>query len=179
MNDIVLYTDCDGVYFNTIDVALEIMKELGCDMSSRQEIDYYFKYVIDWDVVFERAHEINNAFDDVRALKASGLFKDIKILTGLSGGYTEERRKRLIFGENLPGYQVITVQYGIPKALVIPNVRRSMLVDDEKRNCIKFEHYGGTAILFHPNKIDLENNIVTSMLDIPNTSGYKKLIKTR
>ena len=179
MNRPVLYNDCDGVIFDTIDVALEMMRELGCDMTNRHEIDYYFRKVIDWEEIFRRSRVINNAIDKIQILKDSYDFEDVRILTSLSGGNNEEKLKRTIFGEQLPGVKVITVQYGIPKAVVIPDVYKSVLVDDEKRNCLKWEQHGGTAILFSREVMDLKHNVVNDLLDIPYTKGYKKLIKTR
>lgn len=174
-----LYCDCDGVLFNTIDVAYDMMRELGCDMHNRHEINYYFKKVVDWNEIFRRSSIINNSIEKVQILKDSYAFKDVKILTCLSGNSEEERLKRMIFGELLPGINVITVQYGIPKALVIPNLKESILVDDEKRNCLKWAQYGGVAILFSREVIDLKNNIINDLLDIPYSKGYKSLVKTR
>lgn len=173
------YNDCDGVLFDTIDVALDMMKEQGCNMADGKEVDYYFRKVIDWNEVFRRAREINNGVEKFKILSESGYFNESMILTGLSGNDHEERLKRFIFGERLPGVRVITVQYGIPKALVISQPERGLLVDDEKRNCIKWEQYGGTAVLFSKEIMDLKNNIVNDIIDIPYTEGYKKLVKTR
>lgn len=174
-----LYNDCDGVLFDTIDVALDMMRELGCNMEDRGDIDYYFRKVIDWNEVFNRAKVINNGIEKFKILKESGYFEDGAILTGLSGNDHEERLKRIIFGESLPGVRVITVQYGIPKALAVPHPERGLLIDDEKRNCDKWEKYGGSAILFSKEKMDVKHNIVNDLLDVPYTKGYKRLIKTR
>lgn len=175
----ILYCDCDGVIFDTINVAFDMMRELGCNMEDRAEIDYYFRRIIDWRDVFKRAKVINNAIEKINILREGYDFKDVIILTSLSGNYHEEGLKREIFSENLPGIKVITVQYGIPKPLVVQNTERHILVDDEKRNCNKWEKHNGTAILFSREIMDLKNNVVNDLLDIPYTKGYKKLIKTR
>ena len=175
----ILYCDCDGVIFDTIDVAFDMMREYGCDIKNRNEVDYYFRRVIDWREIFKRAKIINNAIEKIRILKESYDFDDTLILTSLSGNYYEEGLKRKIFGEKLPEVKVITVQYGIPKALVVNNIERSILVDDEKRNCNKWEMNKGTPILFSRTNIDLKNDVINDLLDIPYTDGYKKLIKTR
>ncbi len=174
-----LYNDCDGVLFNTIDVAFDMMKEQGCNMADKREIDYYFRIVIDWNEVFRRAHVINDGIEKIKMLIASGYFKDAAILTGLSGNDHEEKIKRFIFGEQLPGTKVITVQYGIPKALVIPKPEVSLLVDDEERNCVSWNKYGGKAILFSNKINDFDNNIINDLSYLPDTEGYKSLVKTR
>ncbi len=174
-----LYCDCDGVLYDTIDVSFDMMREIGCNMHDPNEIDYYFHRVIDWNEVFRRAHVINNGIEKLKILKDSGYFQNVEILTGLCGNDQEERLKRFVFGETIPEVRVITVQYGIPKALAIPKPEISILVDDEKRNCFKWEKYDGTAVLFSREVMDLKNNIVNDLLDVPYTDGYKKLIKTR
>ena len=175
----ILYCDCDGVIFDTIDVAFDMMRELGCDMHNRADIDRYFRQIIDWRDVFKRAHVINNAIEKLNILKDGYDFDDVRILTSLSGNIYEEGLKREIFGNCLPGTKIITVQYGVPKPLVVRNTENHILVDDEKRNCNRWEKYNGTAILFSRENMDLENNVINDLLDVPYTEGYKKLIKTR
>ena len=175
-----LYSDCDGVLFNSIDIAYEIMRELGCNMQDRNEIDYFFRKVIDWNYVFKRAQIINGGINKLKILKESGLFEDVKILTAISGNYSEEGIKRELFADCAPGIDVITVQYGLVKASVVPNPQFNMLVDDEPRYCKAWNRYGkeDTAVLFVPSQSNVDENIVNDLLDIPNTKAYKKLIKT-
>ena len=59
----ILYSDCDGVLFNTIDVAYEYMKNNGCNMKDRKEIDYFFRKVIDWHKLFKNATMINDSIN--------------------------------------------------------------------------------------------------------------------
>jgi len=173
----ILYCDCDGVIFNTIETAFQIMERKGCDMSNPNEIDYYFRRIIDWREVFANSKIINNAIDKIRLLKDSDLFSDVIILTKLSGNYYEEGLKRDIFRECLPDVKVITLQYGLTKALVV-NPKGNVLIDDELRNCNNWKNYDGIAVLFDLEANDLENDIVNDLLDIPNTIGVKKLFKT-
>jgi hypothetical protein len=175
----ILYSDCDGVLINSIDVSYDMMIEMGCDMNNRNEVDYFFRKVIDWNEVFRRVQIINDGPEKLKILKESGLFKDVVIATGICGNYSEEGLKRIFFGDILPGMRVITIQYGIPKALAVPKAYESILVDDEPRNGVKWEKYGGEAVLFIPNHSNLEKNIISDILDVPNTQAYKKLIKTR
>ena len=175
----ILYCDCDGVIFNTIDIGFQLMEQKGCDMNNHDEIDRYFREELDWREIFEYAVEINNSIEYLEELRKSGYFKKVFIHTGLSGSYFEEGTKRDIFSIRLPKIKVITSQRGLPKALVVRDPVGNILVDDELKNCLNWEKYGGTAIIFSQQGMDLEHNRIDNLLDIPNTYGYKKLIKTR
>ena len=173
----ILYCDCDGVILNTIDVAFNMMRELGYDIENKKQINDFFKNEIEWIDVFDRAKVINNSIDKIKLLKESSIFSDIIILTKLSGGYDEERLKRDLFRECLPDIRVITLQFGIQKATIV-NARNNVLIDDEKNNCINWKDNNGTAVLFSSDS-DFKNNIVNDLMDIPKTQGVKKLLKTR
>ncbi len=175
--DTVLYIDCDGVIFDTINEAYRMMDEIGLDRNNHSEVDTFFKNV-DWHMLFKRSRELNDAINKIKILKSSNLYKDVVILTKLSGNYYEEGIKREIFNELLPEIRVITLQRSIPKdSVVIPN--GNILVDDEVKNVNSWNNAGGIGISFHQEIVDLENNIINDLLDIINTDKYKKLIKTR
>lgn len=179
MGKLILNVDCDGVLYDTISVALELMRELGCDMTNKYEIDYYFKKIIDWNELFKRASVINSGIEKVKILKNGDYFDEVNIVTGICSSNNEERIKREIFHAQLPDIKVITVQYGISKALVVPHPESSIFVDDEKRNCINIKKYGGMPILFTRDKMDVNHDIINDILAVPYTKSYKKLIKTR
>ena len=172
------YCDCDGVILNTIEVAFQIMRENGCNMADRNAVDYYFRRIIDWNEVFEKATFINNSIEHLKRLKQDNIFKDICVLTKLSGADHEERLKRDLFKEVLPDFRVITLQYGLTKGLVVP-ARGNILLDDEIGNCHKWRKQDGIAILFAPYMRNLEEDIISNMSDLTSTSGVKKLLKTR
>ena len=174
----ILYCDCDGVIFNTIDVAFDIMRNLGCNMDNRDKIDQYFRTLIDWEEVFEKATVLNDSIEKIKLLKESNIFNDIIILTKLSGGYHEERLKREIFGDYLPGTKIITLQYGISKSSVV-SAKDNILVDDEKRNCDNWKQNEGVSVLFSRDNRNLKHNVVDDLMDITNAKGVKKLLKTR
>ena len=174
----IFYCDCDGVILNTIEVAFNIMKEHGCNISNRKEVDYYFKRLIDWNEIFANARFINNSIEQIKRLREQDFFDDIVILTKLSGSIDEERLKRDLFKEVLPDVKVITLQYGLNKALVVPS-KDNILLDDEINNCKQWEKEDGIAILFSPYMNSYDANIVSSISDVPNTKEVKKLIKTR
>ena len=174
----IFYCDCDGVILNTIEVAFSIMRENGCDMSNRQEIDLFFKRLIDWNEVFDKASFINDSVEQLKSIKDEDIFKDVVILTKLSGGYDEERLKRDLFNEVLPGFKVITLQYGLAKGLVVP-ASGNILLDDEIGNCNQWNSVNGTAILFAPYMRNPKKNIINDLSELTSTSGVKKLLKTR
>lgn len=175
--DTILYLDCDGVIFDTINEAYRMMEEIGLNRNNHSEVDLFFKNV-DWNLLFERSKELNNAIEKIQFLKNSNIFKEIIILTKLSGNYYEEGIKRKIFSDLLPDIRIITLQRSITKdSVVIAN--GNILVDDEKKNIDSWNNSGGVGISFHQEIIDLENNIINDLLDIINTDSYKKLIKTR
>ena len=175
----ILYCDCDGVIFNTIETAFRMMERDGCDMNDKNQIDLFFRKKIDWQEVFDQSTIINDAINKLKMLKESDLFSDIIILTRLSGCNEEERIKRELFSDYLPGTRIITLQFGLYKASIVANPEKHILIDDEKRNCDNWQNNDGTAILFSLKEPDLDNNIVNDLMDIPNTNGVKKLLKTR
>ncbi len=178
MDKPIFYCDCDGVILNTIEVAFNIMKENGCDISNRKEVDYYFKKIIDWNEIFSKAKYINNSIEQIKLLKEQDIFKDIIILTKLSGSIDEERLKRDLFKEVLPDIRVITLQYGLNKSLVVPS-KGNILLDDEINNCKEWKKEKGIAILFSPYMSSYGSNVISNISDVPYTKEVKKLIKTR
>ena len=113
MNSI-LYIDCDGVIFNTIEEAYRMMDEMNIDRNNKTNVNFFFKNV-DWKTLFERACELNNAIEKIKLIKESNYYKDVIILTKLSGNYYEEGIKRAIFDALLPNVQVITLQFDLKK----------------------------------------------------------------
>lgn len=172
----ILYSDCDGVLYNTIDTAFEIMRQNGVNMNSHDAIDKFFRYNLDWDEVFKKSDVINNAIEKLKILKCSKLFSDIIILTRLSGNPKEERVKREVFSFDLPGIRVITLDFGLSKAEVV-NAENNILIDDEIKNTIPWQKANGGAILFKKDVCDLENDIIGDLLDIPKTKCLQKILK--
>ncbi len=174
----ILYSDCDGVLYDTIDTAFLIMRENGVDMNNKQEIDYFFRHRLDWDYVFKKAEIINGAIDKLKTLKEMGYFSDVIILTRLSGNKNEEQIKKDIFGIALPNTKLITLEFELSKAEVV-DARGNVLVDDEMKNIMPWKNANGCAILFKKDAYDLENDIVNDLLDIPNTKSVKRILKVR
>ena len=174
----IVYVDCDGTTYDTIPVAFEMMKAMGCNMNDQLEKNYYFREVLDWREIFRYAKPINNSTERIMELKESGLFEDVKALTALCGAKYEESCKYERYGIDLPGIEVITVSMYVPKSSVI-NPRNSILVDDSWRNCIDIIKHGGVGIRFVEGHCNLKQNIINDLGDIPETEGVKRLIRTR
>ena len=178
MNKPILYCDCDGVIFNTIEVAFNIMREKGYDVNNQNQRNQFFQHEVEWVDIFDKAKVINDSINKLRYIKESGFFDDVIILTKLSGGYDEERLKRDIFKDLLPEFRVVTLQYGLDKGLVVP-ARGNILIDDEVRNCQKWGNQNGTPVLFTEYMSDLEKDIIDDLEDVHFTNGVKELLKTR
>ena len=65
MNKPILYCDCDGVIFNTIDVAFQMMKEKGYDINDATQRNAFFQYEVNWNNVFDQAVVINNSVEKI------------------------------------------------------------------------------------------------------------------
>lgn len=176
MNNI-LYIDCDGVIFNTIETAFKMMKENNIDITDNRKVDYFFRST-SWELLLENSIIINDAINKIKLLKGKQIYKDVIILTKLSGNYTEERLKRETFSLLLPNTKVITLPRNYDKALVVSSMN-NILVDDEEKNVISWNNHGGTGIRFMKDLIDFENDIINDLDDIENTNGVKLLRKTR
>lgn len=174
----ILYCDCDGVILNTIEIAFDMMSEAGYDINDEFQRNYYFKHIVNWQDIFDRVTVINDSIEKIKLLKEKNVFSDIVVLTRLSGKYNEERLKRDLFKEYLPDTRVITIQFDIEKASVV-KASNNILIDDEIRNCNNWRNNNGIAILFSEDSKDLRHNVINDLMDIPNTKGVKKLLKTR
>lgn len=176
MNKPILYSDFDGVIYDTIAVAFKMMEEANIDINDRKARDKFFRYIIDYAKLYRNSTIINDAVNKLMTIKESNIFSDVIILTKLSGNYYEEGIKRNFLQTVLPEIKVITMQYDLNKAtVVIPDGH--ILIDDEKRNCRQWNDANGVAILFRKEISDLQNNIINDLDDLVNTESVKRLIK--
>lgn len=173
----ILYIDCDGVIFNTIETAFNMMRENNIDITNGKLIDNFFRNTR-WDILLEKSIIINDAINKIMEISDKQVYKDVIILTKLSGNYYEEGLKRETFGLLLPNTKVITLPRHYDKALVVSSVN-NILVDDEEKNIISWNKHGGIGIKFTKDNVDLENNIINDLNDIENTKNVKLLRKTR
>ncbi len=178
MIDTILYLDCDGVIFNTMETSFNMMKELGLDSKKCEDLDYFFIHVIDWNYLIYKSGIINNAILKIRTIKEKNIFKDVKILTKLSGNLGEELVKRRLFSKLLPDIEVITLPFKEHKDEIVDPVG-NILVEDNLSNFDRWENAHGVAVLFKPDEFNYESNIICDLMDISKTNAVKKLIKTR
>ena len=172
----ILYIDCDGVIFNTMETAFNMMKINNIDINDGKIVDNFFKNV-SWDILLENSIVINDAINKIIELSSKNIYKDVIILTKLSGNYYEEGLKRKTFALLLPNTKVITLPRNYDKALIV-NSTNNILVDDEEKNIISWNNYGGIGIRFTKDNVDLENDIINDLNDIENTKKVKSLRKT-
>lgn len=176
MSKPILYSDFDGVIFDTIDVAYRMMKEKKIDIHDTKARNEFFQYILNYLELYMNATIIKDAANKLISFKKSDIFSDVIILTKLSGNYEEEGIKRNFLNEILPCIRVITLQFDLRKSSVV-NPVGNILVDDEEKNCLQWNIDGGEAILFNKKILDLENNIINDLSDLTNTKGVKKLIR--
>lgn len=175
--DVILYLDCDGVIFDTIDTAFKEMVDNNVNLSNHDEIDNYFKK-INWVNLMQKSEIINNSIDKIKEIEKSKLYKEIIILTKLSGSYYEEKVKRDTFNILLPKINIITLPRSYDKALVV-NPKNHILVDDEDKNIHSWNNNGGIGIKFTKSISNPGIDIINDLNDIENTKGVKLLRKTR
>ena len=177
MSKPILYIDFDGVILNTIEVVREMLRRDGCDADNWWEINRYFRRKDIWLEVFEKATIINDAINQIKKVMELGIFSEVIILTKITNVFDEERLKRDLLNQVLPGVRVITLQNGLNKALVV-KAKGNVLVDDEPYNCVDWEKEDGIAISFSQFVSNLEENVINYISDVINTSAVKKLLKT-
>lgn len=177
MNNVILYIDCDGVIFDTINTAYRMMDEIGLDRHKREEADFFFQ-TVDWNVLIYEAGVLNNAIRKIKYIITNNIFSEVKVLTKLSGNPDEERIKRIILGKLLPDVEIITLEIYEHKDEKV-HAKGNVLVDDDTKNYERWNNASGIGVHYIQNVSDLENNIISDLLDIPNTKGVKTLLKRR
>lgn len=144
------YIDFDGVVLDSEERMLERKECLGFyDHKNKEEFIKYFEYTnyfpTEWDYIIRNAKPINDSVEIIKQLEK--LKKKIAILTKI---HTLHEMKVKI--EDLRENRKITcpvffVPPGIKKhEIVIPNGQ--LLVDDSKKNIIRWEENGGVGIIF-------------------------------
>ncbi len=176
LEKVILYLDCDGVIFDTINAAFRLMKKEGIDIHNHHQVNYFFIHFIDWNQLFEDAGIINGAREKINNIVESRIFKEVVILTKLSGSYHEERIKRGILNELFPSIRIITLDYSLSKSGVVL-AEGNILVDDEEKNILSWRNAHGIGIHFIQGLTDLPNDIISDLLSICDTNSVKKLVK--
>ena len=176
-NDVILYLDCDGVILNTIDEAYNLMLEIGLDISDSTIVHDFFVNT-DWNMLIKRAGVINDSINKIKRIIQSKMFKDVIILTKISGNLYEEGIKRAFFHDVLPGVRVITVNFNDNKDEVVDPIN-NILVEDSVSNAQRWNLAGGIGILFVKQNPDYQHDIIDDLECLIEASSVKRLLKTR
>lgn len=175
MNDVILYLDCDGVILDTIDEAYRMMEEVGLD-SKNKELVHKFFLNVDWNLLVLRAGILKDAVNKIKKIRESNLFKDIIILTKISGNLYEEEVKRNLFGELLPEIEIITVKFNDNKDEVV-NPKNNILVEDTLNNAIRWRNAGGIGLYFVKENPNYMYDEIADLSEINKTVGVQKVLK--
>lgn len=139
-----LYIDFDGVLVDTINETYKTLKELGISLNDTEKVNKFYRE-LDWNKLLLNTTEINNAFENIRLLQESGVYR-VSILTTVHS--CDEMRAKVSFikSKNL-NINVICVPKGIEKCDVV-DPRYSILVDDFGGNLKTWIEKGGIGIKF-------------------------------
>ena len=140
-----LYIDCDGVIFNTIEIAFLEMKELGVDIKDQDAITNYFKEC-DWDKLITLGGTINDSIEKIKIIIEENSFNYVAVATHRCS-YIEGVIKTNRFKELIPHLKIITIPKKIGKHFAIP-ANGNLLIDDALDKIIDWTNHGGIGILF-------------------------------
>lgn len=159
------FIDFDGVILDSEDKMLERKYNLGfCDHKSEEEFDKYFEYTNihpeEWEYIIRNAKSINNSVEIIKELESSK--RKIAILTKIHT-LQEMKVKIEVLREDLKIFcPVIFVPPGIKKhQVIIPNGQ--LLIDDSKKNIIRWKENGGKGLIFDTSIENDTNDKVKSL----------------
>lgn len=139
-----VYIDFDGVMVDTINDTYKMMDDLGISLSDTPKVHKFYRE-LDWDSILSNTKEINDAFENVELLKASGLYRP-HILTKVHS--CNEMRAKVSFVRNKnKTIDVICVPKGIEKSDIV-DPRNSILIDDYGGNLKSWIENEGIGIKF-------------------------------
>lgn len=172
----ILYLDCDGVIFNTIQEGYNMMQEINMDIHNRAHANFFFQ-TVDWNVLIYRAGILKNSILKIKNIINSNEYRDVIIVTKLSGNEYEEKIKRIILGKLLPNTKVITLKINENKDEVVDSIN-NILVDDDINNTLRFRKKGiGLHFVSHNPNYELDE--IDDLDNIQETASVKRLLKTR
>lgn len=143
-----VYIDFDGVMVDTINDTYKMMDDLGISLSDTPKVHKFYKE-LDWDNVLSNTKEINDAFENIELLKASGLYRP-HILTTVHS-CNEMRAKVSFVRSKNKTINVICVPKGIEKCDMV-DPKKSILVDDYGGNLKSWIENEGLGIKFSEEK---------------------------
>ncbi len=152
----ILLADFDGVYVDSQERFLEVMKE-------ETAFDLWMEYLtsIDWKSFLRECEEYVNATDTFLQLQELGILKGF--ITRIHS-FNEGREKSKFIRSNgliVPIYYVLPKQ---PKSVVYIPDKSTILLDDNYDNALDWEDNGGRSIIFDHNS-KIENKKLIKKLD--------------
>lgn len=132
MENRILYLDCDGVILNTMDEALLMMKSLNMNVDDPKEVNHFFINV-NWKFLVYHAGMIDDSIEKIIKIEEKKYYRDVVILTKLSGNKYEEEIKKTLFNRLLPNIKVITLKLWENKDEIV-NPVGNILIDDSISN---------------------------------------------
>lgn len=167
----VLYLDCDGVILDTIEACYKLMRDEGLNDKDKNIVHEYFLNV-DWNYLIYRAGVLNNSIINIKNIIESNKFKDVIILTKISGNLGEEKCKRILFSKLLPDVKVLAVPYDMNKNDFV-DPRGNVLVDDEMKNVLNWIYAGGIGIYYVRNNPNYELNEIDNLKNLNKTKRLR------
>ena len=164
-----LYIDCDGVIFNTINIAFLEMKKIGVDLTNDDAITNYFRNC-NWSKLIDEGGTINDSIEKIKIMIEEGCFDYIAVATHRCS-YNEGLVKTNKFKELIPSLKIITIPKRIGKHHAIP-VQNNILIDDALDKIINWVNHGGIGIYFrtdvnkliYPGEVNNDNYFITNDL---------------
>lgn len=141
-----LYIDFDGVLVDTINETYKMIADLGISLSDTERVNKFYRE-LDWNTVLLNTKEINDAFENIRLLEESGIYKPC-ILTTVHSCNEMKAKVSFIRSKN-KSINIICVPKGIEKCDMV-DPRNSILIDDYGGNLKTWIESDGIGIKFSP-----------------------------
>lgn len=139
-----LYIDFDGVICDTIDITYNMIRDKKIDLKDEKACLKFYEN-LDWKVVLDRCHVINDGMNCIQKLLDSGKF-NIAILTHVNS-INEIIQKVKFIRNYFPDLTIIPVPKAISKTQMI-GTKGAILVDDYVHNLDEWKSEGGIGVRF-------------------------------
>lgn len=153
-----LYIDFDGVIVDTIRVTYDMLDRLEVDKEDFEKMSEFY-YNLNWKQLLKSSPIINDSFNCIKKLMASGKF-NVSVLTHVNS-LDEAVSKINFIRKYIKDITIIPVPREISKTHICLS-KNSILVDDYSKNLEEWEKEGGIGIQF---SIDLNKNKGFKVID--------------